>query len=114
MKKIRIAFIKFGGLSAGGTEKFLQTIAANLPKNEFTVDYFYCDTAPYIGSNFKHPGTDINRLKYMEGHKVNLIEFHVKNKNITAETHDWETTDFWENKKKKKLRHNTIWESWTS
>lgn len=27
IKKIRIAFVKFGGLSAGGTERWLQTMA---------------------------------------------------------------------------------------
>ena len=31
-EKIKIAFIKFGGMASGGTEKFLQTVAANLPK----------------------------------------------------------------------------------
>ena len=32
---IKVAFIKYGGLSAGGTEVHLQTLAANLPKNNF-------------------------------------------------------------------------------
>ena len=62
VKKIRIAFIKYGGLSSGGTEKMLQIIAANLPKNRFAVDYFYCDSSPYIGSNYKHPETDESRI----------------------------------------------------
>ena len=43
---IKIAFIKFGGMANGGTEKYLQTIAAHLPKDEFEVDFFYCDAAP--------------------------------------------------------------------
>ena len=38
---IKIAFIKFGGMAIGGTEKVLQTIAAELPKDKFEVDYFY-------------------------------------------------------------------------
>ena len=38
MKKIRVAFIKFAGLAAGGTEKYLQTLATNLPKDEFEVE----------------------------------------------------------------------------
>ena len=45
---IKIAFIKFGGMAIGGTEKVLQTIAAELPKDQFEVDFFYCDAAPYI------------------------------------------------------------------
>ena len=46
---IKVAFIKFGGMANGGTEKVLQTIASELPKDEFDVDFFYCDSAPYIG-----------------------------------------------------------------
>ena len=37
MDKIKIAFIKFGGMAIGGTEKVLQTIAAELPKDEFII-----------------------------------------------------------------------------
>ncbi len=95
-KKIKIAFIKFGGLSAGGTEKFLQTIAANLSKENFEVTYFYCDSAPYIGSNYKHADTDLNRKTYMEKHDVNLIKFSVETKDITKRTHDWVNTNFWQ------------------
>ena len=60
---IKIAFIKFGGMSIGGTEKVLQTIAAELPKDQFQVDFFYCDAAPYIGSDFKHIDTDPSRVE---------------------------------------------------
>lgn len=94
--KIRIAFIKFGGLSAGGTEKFLQTIAAHLPKTMFDVTYFYCDTAPYIGSDFIHPDTSQERLKFMEEHNVKLVKFQVGAKDVTTPTHDWIDTNFWE------------------
>lgn len=38
---IKIAFIHWNGLSTGGTERFLQTIAANLPKDRFYVDFYY-------------------------------------------------------------------------
>ena len=37
---IKVAFIKFGGMANGGTEKVLQTIASELPKDEFDVDFF--------------------------------------------------------------------------
>ena len=43
---IKVAFIKFGGMANGGTEKVLQTIASELPKDEFDVDFFYCDSTP--------------------------------------------------------------------
>lgn len=95
-KKTRVAFVKFGGMAAGGTEKYLQIIAAQLPKDRFEVDYYYCDAAPYIGSDWKHPDTDASRLDFMEGTGVNLIKFNVGFKDVTIPTHDWKNTDFWE------------------
>jgi glycosyltransferase involved in cell wall biosynthesis len=94
--KISIAFIKFGGLSAGGTEKFLQTIAAHLPKEIFDVTYFYCDTAPYIGSDFIHPDTSSERLDFMKEHNVKLVQFNVGAKDVTSPTHNWIDTNFWD------------------
>ena len=93
---IKIAFIKFGGMAIGGTEKVLQTIAAELPKDEFIVDYFYCDAAPYIGSDFKHIDTDPSRVEYVKEHGVNAIKFNVEFKDVTKPTHDWINTDFWD------------------
>ena len=94
-KKIKIAFIKYGGLSAGGTEKYLQVLASNLPTEKFTVDYFYCDSTPYKGSVYKHLDTDPERLKFMENTSVNLVKFNVKYKDINSSTHNWIDTDFW-------------------
>ena len=96
MKKIKVAFIKFGGMANGGTEKYLQTIASHLPKDEFKVDFFYCDAAPYIGSDFKHLDTDVSRVEYCKSHGVNLIKFSVEFKDVTKSTHDWINTDFWQ------------------
>lgn len=93
---IKIAFIKFGGMAIGGTEKVLQTIAANLPKDKFQVDYYYCDAAPYIGSDYKHIDTDPSRVEYVKQHGVNAIKFNVGFKNVTVPTHDWVNTNFWE------------------
>lgn len=92
----RIAFIKFGGLAAGGTERWLQMMAANLNRDRYEVDYFYCDAAPYIGSDLKHPDTDPARLAYMQEASVNLIKFHVGAKDVRRPTHDWVDTDFWD------------------
>ena len=93
---IKIAFVKYGGLSAGGTEVHLQTVAANLPKNNFLIDYFYCDATRYIGSDWVHPDTDIYRKKYLESKEINLIKFDVEAKDITVKTHPWVNTNFWE------------------
>lgn len=95
-KKIKIAFIKFGGMAAGGTEKFFQIIAANLSKEKFDVTYFYCDAAPYIGSDWKHPDTDESRLVYMREHDVKCIKFNVAYKDVTKPTHNWIDTNLWE------------------
>lgn len=96
-RKINIAFIKFGGLAAGGSEKLIQVIAAHLPKDRFSVDYFYCDAARYIGEpGYHHIDTDPHRLAYMKRHGVRLIRFRVGAKDITRPTHPWVDTDFWD------------------
>jgi len=95
-QKIRIAFVKFSGMAAGGSEKFIQVIAANLPKDRFAVDFFYCDAAPYIGEAYKVMDTDPARIKYMQEHGVRLIKFRVKAKDITTPFHTWVGTDFWQ------------------
>ena len=93
---IRVAFIKFGGMANGGTEKYLQTIASYLPKDDFKVDFFYCDAAPYIGSDYAHQDTDNSRIEYTKSHGVNLIKVEVGAKDVTKPTHDWVNTNFWE------------------
>jgi len=94
--KIKVAFVKFGGMANSGTEKYLQTLAAFLPKDFFDVTYFYCDAAPYIGSDWKHPDTDYIRLKWMQESDVKLVKFDVGFKNVTVPTHDWVDTNFWD------------------
>jgi len=96
MNKIKVAFIKFGGMANGGTEKYLQTISSYLPKDEFEVDFYYCDSAPYIGADFVHLDTDQSRVEYTKSHGVNLIKVNVGAKDVTKPTHDWVDTNFWE------------------
>ncbi len=96
MKKIKVAFVKFGGLGAAGTERWLQMMAANLPRDEFDIDYYYCDSAPYVNSDYKHPDTDPDRLKYMKDNKVNLIKFKVGAKDARRRVHKWVNTNFWD------------------
>jgi glycosyltransferase involved in cell wall biosynthesis len=88
--------VKFGGLASGGTERWLQMMAANLSRERFRVDYFYCDAAPYVGSDFRHPDTDADREDYMRRAGVNLVRFEVGAKDITTPTHDWLDTNFWD------------------
>jgi FkbM family methyltransferase len=70
-------------------------MAMNLPKESFEVDYYYCDAAPYIGSDDRHGDTDPARLKQMKDSGVCLIQFHVGAYDLTKPTHDWVDTDFW-------------------
>lgn len=96
MKKLNIAFVKYSGCASGGTEKFLQVIAANLNKDIFDVDYYYCDASPYIGWQFDHPDTDEERVDYLKENNVNLIKFKVGAKDVTTPTHEWVDTNFWD------------------
>ncbi len=94
--KIKIAFVKYGGLSAGGTEKMMQIIAANLDKSKFAVDFYYCDSSPFRGSDYRFPTTDPFRLAYMEEHGVNLIPFTVGYVDMVHPYQTWKDTNFWE------------------
>ena len=95
-KKIRIAFIKFGGLAVGGSELWLQKIAANLPKDAFDIDYYYSDAAPLIGTDYMPGNTDPNRVNYMIDNGVNLIRFKVGAADYQLHYHPWIDTDFWD------------------
>jgi hypothetical protein len=95
-KRIRLAVVKYGGLSSGGTEKFLQNVALNLDQNRFYVEYWYCDTSPYIGSEYQHLGTDSNIKQKFENSHVSIKEFHVQAKDVRTRTHEWIGSDFFE------------------
>ena len=92
--KIRVAFIKYGGLAAGGTERWLQMMAANLPKDFYEVDYYYCEAKPY----YDRPDADAHpeRLRYMQEHGVHLVRFEVSNMLMDKLTYPWLETDFWQ------------------
>ena len=92
---IKIAFIKYGGCSLGGTETFLRTIANNIDKKIFEVHYFYCDATPYIGSDYKHMDTHPSAEESLKKNGVKLHKFNVKYKNVEVPTHDWVETNFW-------------------
>lgn len=88
--KIRIAFIKYDGMSAGGTEKFMQTIAANLPKDIFDVTFFYNIPEPSLKSSLHK-----ERIIYCKNNGVTLVQFRVESINFSSPNHDWVNTDFW-------------------
>lgn len=93
---MKIAFVKFGGLSSGGTERWLQYMAFGLSEIGHEVDFYYCDSAPYLGSDYVHPNTNPSRFEYLNNSKVNLVKFEVGFKNVSVPTHDWIETNFWD------------------
>lgn len=93
---MRVAFIKFAGMTIGGSELWLQKMAAHLPKENLQIDYFYCDDAPYIGGEHVPATSSPERIEFLEKNGVNVIKFSVRAKNIRSLTHDWVDTDFWE------------------
>lgn len=64
---IRVAVVTYYGLDKGGTEKFLQTVSALLPKEKYIVDYYYID-------NEKERVSAIKR-EYLKNNRVNLIPY---------------------------------------
>lgn len=94
--RMRIAFVKYAGMTAGGTERWLQTMAAHLPRDRFDVTYFWSDSVPEIGSSRMAPPTDPNRLAYMRDAGVELVEFHLEALDLRRATAPWKETDFWE------------------
>jgi hypothetical protein len=93
---IRIAFVKYAGLAAGGTERWLQTMAAALPRDRFAVDYYFADAVPHIGSSAVVAGTDPQRLQWMRDQSVNLIEFTLEAVDERSYTKRWINTNFWD------------------
>jgi glycosyltransferase involved in cell wall biosynthesis len=95
-RKIRIAFIKYGGLSVGGSEKLAQNIAAFLPKDRFEVDFFACDSGLALGPTVGLLSTSPERVKFLEDHAVRVIKFRVGARDLRTYTHEWKDTNFWE------------------
>lgn len=98
MDKIKIAFIKYAGLSLGGTEKQLIRLAANLDKNIFDVDYYWCKPGIdlYANSNINPEDTSLELKKYLSDNGVKTVEFYVKKRDLADSTHVWIGTNFWE------------------
>ncbi len=82
MSKIKLAFIKYDGLGAGGTERWLQNVAAKIDKDKFDIDYFY--------TGEENP----SRLQFMKENNVSLIKVRAKGK--VSDWGEWLDTDLFE------------------
>ncbi len=93
-RKIKIAFVKYGGLTTGGSEKLLQIIAANLPKDKFEVTFFYSKLAPNHDISKSILSIDEGRRSYLLKHGVILKEFTVEMIDFQTPFYNWRGTNF--------------------
>jgi hypothetical protein len=89
---MKIAFCKYAGLANGGVEKYLQTIAILLKSKGHDVDYYYTPAARLTHANWNHPENDINRIKLLESHNINLIHIELEYRHYNS----WIGDDFFE------------------
>ena len=90
-----IAFVKFAGMASGGIEKYLQTIAILLKNNNYNIDFYYTNAAPFT-NGWKHPENDDNRKKLVESYGIKTIPVHVEYKVGDREPYEWANTNFWD------------------
>lgn len=84
-------------MAAGGVEKYLQTLAAHLPKDIFNIDFYYTDDTPLIGNSFVHPATSIERVEYCKKNDINLIKVECSARDDRPGQHSrWVDTDFFD------------------
>ncbi len=93
---MKIAFVKYAGVAAGGTEKYLQTIALMLKEAGHDVDYYYTNVARLVGSDWQHPPNDLNRKKILDEAGIKTIECYVDHKVCGQSPEVWQGTDFFE------------------
>lgn len=96
MTRMRLAFVKFAGMSTGGTERWLQNLAASLPPDRFEVTYFWSDPAPILGSSATLPPASPDRLAMLEERGVTTVRFHVGAVDGQRRRAPWVDTDFWD------------------
>lgn len=97
MKKIRVAFIKFAGMSvAGSSERVARIWATSLPKDRFAVSFYYCDPAPYLRGNAPSLATEQSCLDFMREHGISPKKIQVRVRDTRVPTFDWIDTNFWE------------------
>jgi hypothetical protein len=89
---MKISFVKFAGCAAGGTEKYLQSIAILVKKAGHEVDYYYTNAAPITSTSWVHPDNDPLCIKLLEDNGINLIKVNVGFRHHNT----WHNTDFFE------------------
>lgn len=88
---MKIAFCKYGGLAAGGTEKYLQSLALLYDKSGHQIDYYYTNATPIEGTDWKHPDTCPDRKLLLQSSGINTILVETQERRSNSE---WVNTNF--------------------
>lgn len=91
---MRIAFCKYAGLAAGGTEKYLQSLALLYRKAGHTIDYYYTDATPIDGTNWEHPDTCPDRRSLLQASGINTKFVKAERRTRPERGSEWVGTDF--------------------
>ena len=86
---MKIAFCKYGGLAAGGTEKYLQSLALLYNKAGHQIDYYYTDATPIEGTDWKHPDTCPGRRQLLKSAGINTRFAQVQRRGHAAGGSEW-------------------------
>lgn len=89
---MKLAFCKYAGLANGGIEKYLQTLAIIYKKSGNEVDFYYTRAAKLTHTSWIHPDNDLERIKLMQSHGINLIEVNLESRHFN----NWIGSDFFE------------------
>ena len=96
MKKIKISFVQYGGISY----RSLIDLAISLDKSLFDVNYFWCHPGKDLFSNFNHlqaSSEDVqSEVERLINGGVTPIQFSVKKRFIPDPTLPWIDTDFFD------------------
>jgi len=93
---MKIAFCKYGGLAAGGTEKYLQSLALLYKEAGHEVDYFYTNATPIEGTNWQHPDTCPARKELVESAGINTKLVQLSRRRSAADGAGWVDTNFFD------------------
>lgn len=95
-RPLDIAIVKYAGMSTGGTERWLQVLAASLASLDVAVTYYWSHPAPSIGGASAHLPASPARMAFLRDSGVRTVEFHVDAIDERNPRLPWSGTDFWQ------------------
>lgn len=93
---MRIAFCKYAGLAAGGTERYLQSLALLYKEAGHEIDYFYTNATPIEGTNWQHPDTCPARKELVESAGISTHLVSASRRRSAADGAAWVDTNFFD------------------